>query len=195
MFDLRHGLDTKSYRDQVTVYKKGLKLSQTIHASRYSVTSLLALRGLFSSLDLNSDNILLDVGCGKGLVLLAALEFNFKEIRGLDHSQFLCDIASNNCFKYQKKIGTNIIVKIDAVSAIDYQFQDDENVIYLFNPFDNYTSRKFVKILESSLKRNKRKMLIISHCWPGEMLIKERLKPSIEKSYTFWGKSFNIFEI
>ena len=195
MFDLWHGLDTKPYRDQVTVYKKGLKLSQTIHASRYSVTSLLALRELFSSLDLNSDNILLDVGCGKGLVLLTALEFNFKEIRGLDHSQFLCDIASNNCFKYQKKIGTNIIVKIDAVSAIDYQFQDDENVIYLYNPFDNYTSRKFVKILESSLKRNKRKMLIISHCWPGEMLIKERLKPSIEKSYTFWGKSFNIFEI
>ena len=195
MFDLWHGLDTKPYRDQVTVYKKGLKLSQTIHASRYSVTSLLALRELLSSLDLNSDDILLDGGCGKGLVLLVALEFNFKEIRGMDHSQFLCDIASNNCFKYQKKIGTNIIVKIDAVSAIDYQFQDDENVIYLYNPFDNYTSRKFVKILESSLKRNKRKMLIISHCWPGEMLIKERLKPSIEKSYTFWGKSFNIFEI
>lgn len=192
---MKYWVNTKPYLNQSVVIKKGLNYEDRFHGSKYSVTSLLALRKLFSSLDLNSDNILLDVGCGKGLVLLAALEFNFKEIRGMDHSQFLCDIASNNCFKYQKKIGTNIIVKIDAVSAIDYQFQDDENVIYLYNPFDNYTSRKFVKILESSLKRNKRKMLIISHCWPGEMLIKERLKPSIEKSYTFWGKSFNIFEI
>jgi len=195
LFDLKHGLDTKSHRDQVTVYKKGLKLTQTVHASRYSVTSLLALRDLFSALNINSDNILLDVGCGKGLVLLVALEFNFKEIRGFDHSQFLCDIAINNCLKYQKKLGTNTTVKINGVSAIDYQFQDDENILYLYNPFDDYISEKFLETVESSLNRNKRKMLIITHRWPGKEFIKQRFKPTTEKRYTFWGKSFNVFQI
>ncbi len=131
LFDLRHGLNTKPHLNQATVIKKGLKYKDRFHGSKYSVTSLLALRDLFSALDLNSDNILLDVGCGKGLVLLAALEFNFKEIRGFDHSQYLCDIAINNCIKYQKKLGTNTTVKINGVSAIDYQFQDDENVLYI----------------------------------------------------------------
>jgi SAM-dependent methyltransferase len=195
LFDLKHGLDTKPHRDQVTAYKKGLKLAQTVHGSRYSDTSLLALRDLFSALDLNSDNILLDVGCGKGLVLLTALEFNFKEIRGFDHSQYLCDIAINNCLKYQKKLGTNTTVKINGVSAIDYQFQDDENVLYLYNPFDDYISEKFLEIVESSLNRNKRKMLIITHRWPGIELLKERFKPTTEKRYTFWGKCFNVFQI
>ena len=101
LFDFKHGLNTKGHLDQSKVTKKGLKNEDLSHASKYSETSLLALRDLFSALDINSDNTLLDVGCGKGLVLLVALEFNFKEIRGFDHSQYLCDMAINNCLKYQ----------------------------------------------------------------------------------------------
>jgi len=195
LFDLKHGLDTKPHLDMATAIKKGLKYEDRFHGSKYSDTSLLALRDLFSALDINSDSILLDVGCGKGLVLLTALEFGFKEIRGFDHSQFLCDIAINNCLKYQKKLGTNTTVKINGVSAIDYQFQDDENILYLYNPFDDYISEKFLEIVESSLNRNKRKMLIITHRWPGIDLLKERFKPTTENRYTFWGKSFNVFQI
>ena len=105
-------------------------------------------------------------------------------------------MAINNCLKYQRELGTKTEVKIDCVSAVDYQFQDDENVLYFYNPFDNYISESFLENVESSLNRKGRELLIITHHWPGIELLEQRFKPNLERrTYKFWGKSFNVFQI
>jgi len=61
---------------------------------------------LFSSIKINDNDILLDVGCGKGMVMMTALEFNFFEDRGFDHSKCLCKICLKNLNHYSNKIKT-----------------------------------------------------------------------------------------
>ena len=194
-FDLRYNLDTLPHYDQSIVVKKGLKKSLTEHAARYDDSSLLGLRDLFSVLDPHSEKVLLDVGCGKGIVLLAALDFNFKEIRGFDHSEYLCDVASRNCLKYQKKVGSDMNVTIINVSALDYQFQDDENVLYFYNPFDAYLSEKFLDLVKDSVLRRKRKMWIIARNWVGKNLVSKKLEVKRGEQYTFWGKDFTVLKL
>jgi SAM-dependent methyltransferase len=188
-------LDTKPYLDQVKVYKEGLRLDQTFNSSKYSDSSLLALRELFSSLNLNSENTLLDVGCGKGIVLMAASEFGLKKIKGFDHSHFLCEIAKNNCIKYQKVTRTNVPVEINCLSAADFKFQDDEDIIYFYNPFNEEVTESFVNSIQDSLNRKRRKITIITHKWPAITILKKRLKPTKEYSYSFWEKNFEIYHI
>ena len=194
-FDLRYNVNTLPHLNQFTAVKKGLKKSLTEHAARYDDSSLLGLRDLFSVLDPHSEKVLLDVGCGKGIVLLAALDFNFKEIRGFDHSEYLCDVASRNCLKYQKKVGSDMNVTIINVSALDYQFQDDENVLYFYNPFDAYLSEKFLDLVKDSVLRRKRKMWIIARNWVGKNLVSKKLEVKREEQYTLWGKDFIVFTL
>ena len=194
-FDFRYNLDTLPHYDQSIVGKKGIKVIKNNHCSRYDDSSLLALRGLFSLLDPDSEKVLLDVGCGKGIVLLAALDFNFKEIRGFDHSEYLCDVASRNCLKYQKKVGSDMNVTIINASALDYQFQDDENVLYFYNPFDAYLSEKFLDLVKDSLLRRKRKMWIIARNWAGKNLVSKKLEVKRGEQYTFWGRDFTVFTL
>ena len=194
-FDARYNLDTISHTNQKLVVKQGLQKEQTIHASKYDDSSYLAIKALFSYLKPCSEKVLLDIGSGKGTVLLASLEFNFKEVIGIEHSEYLCSIASSNLEKFKKKRNNHKEIKIIPKSAIDYQFQDNENLLYFFNPFDEYMSEKFLTLVQASQIRNKRKISIVSRAWQGEKLISEKLNIRKSKTCTFWGKDFKIFEV
>ena len=194
-FDFTYGLDTKPHLDQIKAMKQGLKINETYGSSKYSDSSLLALRKLFSSLNLKPENTFLDIGCGKGIVLIAALEQNLKKIKGFDHSQYLCNIASNNCSAYQRKLDKIITLEINCLSGDGYEFEDDEDILYFYNPFSEKTTENFITSIEESLARNRRDILIITHKWPGKDNVLERLKPSSKRRYIFWGKIFDVFQI
>ncbi len=47
------------------------------------------------------------------------------------------------------------------VDAAKYAIKDDENVFYLFNPFDDVVMNKFIQNVETSLARQPRNIWII----------------------------------
>ena len=194
-FAFTYKLNIYPHKNKLLERKKGLTNQQTIHASRYDDSSLLFLRTLFFYLEPCTDEILLDVGCGKGIVLLAALESSFKEIRGFDHSEYLCDIANDNCKKYQAKKEYSKSVTVTVESALNYKFQDDETILYFNNPFDEHLSEKYLDLLKESLLRNNRKIRLISRAWQGEKIVSEKLDIASIESHTFWGRKVVIFKI
>jgi 16S rRNA G966 N2-methylase RsmD len=157
-FDLKYGTDTFSW-----VELNDLKIeSQNIsRGERYQPTHTLPLRKLFNHLQIPTGKTLVDLGSGKCKVLLVAAEYGFKNVRGVEFSKELCEIAEQNFKAFSKKHPKITRFEVIHADVGEYQYRDDEDVFYLFNPFDDVVLLKVMKNISASLKRRNRKILII----------------------------------
>lgn len=103
----------------------------------------------------------LDFGAGKGRVLLIAAQFPFAAVIGVEFSQELCAIASNNISKIpaDKRIAGLVECHYNDVTL--YPLPETPLVCYFYNPFDQLIMRKVINRLASSLKGKKREIYII----------------------------------
>ena len=67
---------------------------------------------LFKKLKIPDDKVFIDIGSGKGRVLLIAAEFGIKEVRGIEFSPVLCEIAKKNISIYKEKTKSKTAFKI-----------------------------------------------------------------------------------
>ena len=74
-----------------------------------------------------SEYSFVDIGCGTGTVLSAALPFNFKRVVGIEFAKELAEQA-------QKNVPAAEIYPGDAT---EYDYPEDNLIIYMYNPFDN----------------------------------------------------------
>lgn len=191
-FDMKHQIDTTAF---VELSALDIDEDKKPRSSRYQPTQGLPLRKLFKRLNLPSGMVFVDLGCGKGRVLLIAAEFGFKEARGVEHSLLLCDIAANNCKKYQQRRKTETEFTIHHSDVRDYPFSDEEKVFFLFNPFDASTMQGVLENIASSLQRRKRKIWLLSQTAVHRQLIETMLTPTRVTSFVIRGLDFVVFEI
>ena len=97
----------------------------------YSKTDDKHVRDIFRQLDYNKCHSLLDVGCGKGVVLREAQKFPFTKTDGFDIDSNLVRIAKKN-FKILKMNN----IRLSVGDATKFRKYNDYNVLYFFNPFD-----------------------------------------------------------
>jgi SAM-dependent methyltransferase len=74
-----------------------------------------------------------DVGCGKGRVLILASRKPFKKIVGFDYSLDLL----NSCRKNLKHLGLEERCETDLGDAASFVFPEGELMLFLYNPFDS----------------------------------------------------------
>ena len=189
MFDIKYGTDTVSW-----VNLKNLRVvgKNRKRASMYQPTHVYPLKKLFKELNIPQGKIFLDLGCGKGRVLLIASEFGFKELRGVEFASELCKTAVTNCSLYKDKTGSNAEFHIIESDVVDYEFYD-EDVFFMFHPFDAFILLQVLKKIKLSLVVNKRKIWIIYRN-PVHKDTIGRMKAFIKvKDLTFWGSDFSVF--
>lgn len=97
----------------------------------YSKTDERHLRDIFQKLDFSKGLKLLDVGCGKGVVLREAAKFPFERIAGIEISSELVRIARKNF----GILGLEDRVECLEADAIEFGCYGDYNVFFFFNPF------------------------------------------------------------
>ena len=189
-FDLRYCTDTFSW---VEVDELKIAHSKKKRAKMYQPTCTLPLRKLLKELNIPRGKVFVDLGCGKGIVLLVASEFGFKEARGIEISPVLCDIAVKNCYRYKEKTkaGTDFIILRSDV--IDHALNDDEDVFYLFNPFDEYVLKQALKNITASLQRRNRGILIIYRNPVHASIIEENGNFTKLMDFSSWGWDFMVF--
>jgi SAM-dependent methyltransferase len=98
-----------------------------------------------------------DLGCGKGRVLLVAANLGFKQVIGVEFARELAEIANQNFTKM--KVTNAAVVHADAA---EYQFPDSDLVVYLYNPFLPQVMKKVV----ANLKRSRAKRLFVIYSVP-----------------------------
>lgn len=157
-FDRRYGTDTYRWVDPAGF---GLAAEQVAGAEYYKPSHAASLRKLLSRLDLGDEVVLLDIGCGKGRVLMVAAELGFTEARGIEYSPRLAAIAADNLKAFARVRPTRTRFELICEDVRDYRLRDDETLIYLFNPFAREATASVVRALEASLQRRPRRLQVV----------------------------------
>lgn len=147
----KYGIDTfhASELDRYTIEKGEKEKSSRYEAINYFILEKLLenCRRMFPG-----EKNLLDAGCGKGRVLVAAAHYGFTKITGVDFAKELCEEAENNMKKIKIKF-PGIDTRIICDDILNYEFRGDETVFFLFNPFNQEILEKFVENVELSVKK------------------------------------------
>ncbi|MFI5154456.1 MAG: class I SAM-dependent methyltransferase [Chitinophagales bacterium] len=138
--------------------KRGIDIS---HATMYMPVNYYMLDHLMREIIKYRDiEAFLDIGCGKGRVLVVASAYGFKEILGIDFSKEFCEEADATVQLYSKKnpASTFTITNID---AFYYEIPKNVATIFLFNPFDEVIMAKVVSNIIKSLERYPRTVRVL----------------------------------
>ena len=132
-FDEAHGTDTGEIRE---IGSLDVESPNARHAFRYQPSSQHLARCAIQALGIEpSEFTFIDLGSGKGRILLIAAEFPFKEIIGVEFSRELHNIALENISLTPS--GRNPAARISCVccDAVHYELPHSDLVCYMYNPF------------------------------------------------------------
>ena len=119
-------------------------------SSPYEAVSYYLLEKLLTAFRKFSDNTsIVDLGCGKGRVMVVAAHFGFTSIIGIDFAKELCEEAKANMEKVQNKF-PDLKWKVICNDALNYAIQPNDCVFFMFNPFSKDILEEFIKKTEQS---------------------------------------------
>jgi len=131
----------------------------------YAPTRWRVLREVFRNCSIDSHDVLLEYGSGKGrAVIWAAAHFPFRRVIGVELNEQLHEEAAANLARWNGRLlcGDTLLACADAT---EFEVPDDVTIVYLFNPFTGDTFRKVVARIQESLAREPRSLLLI-YCNP-----------------------------
>jgi SAM-dependent methyltransferase len=152
-FDQIHGVQTEGIVPRWEMGDVGPNLR---FAVQYLPTKPRIFYRLLDSLPIEySEFTFIDIGAGKGRVLLMASRYPFRRIVGVEFVPKLCDIARKNLEICRCP------AEIYCMDATQYVFPEDPLVIYMCNPFSIEPMRKLVLNLEQSLTAKPRPAYLV----------------------------------
>jgi SAM-dependent methyltransferase len=158
MFDLRYGTETSGVVDSDRLEPT---LANRTHAVRYKATKGRPFLRLLARLNLPDGCTFVDVGSGKGKVLLLAAQHRFRRVVGLEFSPSICAQARRNIDLFGRTTKLRSPIEIVEGDATQYVLAGDENVFFLYNPFDAVILKQFVDNIRRSLLEHPRPIWFI----------------------------------
>jgi SAM-dependent methyltransferase len=193
-FDRKYGTQTTgvSRLDQFTIESRNRD-----RGARYEPSRVLPLRKMLAALQgmRPADSVLVDFGCGKGRVLLLAAQSGFRDVRGLEFAAELCELARSNWKQFQARTGITAQCRILQADVTDYVIQAEENVFFLFNPFDEVIFARVLENIAASLKTHPRRILIVINLPSPQyrQAIEQRPEFALARTFRFWGCDFSVY--
>lgn len=106
------------------------------------------------------DFTFIDLGCGKGRVLLMASDYPFQKIVGVEFMPDLVGAAQKNITGYSSDRQQCRQIEAVCLDARDFQFPSGSLVVYLFNPFSEATFAQVLENLRRSVEQSTRPVYI-----------------------------------
>jgi hypothetical protein len=155
LFDFRHGVDTSSTRPLERLAIDSPSKSQ---GDDYEPTRVLPLRRVSRRIRAQAppESVLLDLGRGKGRVLMVAAQAGFKAARGVEFSPELCEVATRNLERFRASTRSSAVLTVVRADAAGYPIQNDENVFFMFNPFSDAVLDRVLENMGASLAAHPR---------------------------------------
>jgi len=158
-FDRRYGIDTSRI---MAVSEIGVETEEAQHATRYRATSVGFLRYLFQRNPVACENfVFVDLGSGKGRVLIEAASFPFKRIIGVEFSRRLHLVAEESVSRYEARNKSKSCIELQCKSVTEFAPPTENTIFYLYNPFDAAILSKAMQNLQLSLRQVHRKIFIV----------------------------------
>jgi SAM-dependent methyltransferase len=131
-------------------------------------------QGLGADAGSYSEYTFVDMGSGKGRMLFVAAEYPFRKVIGVEFSNALHEEAVANLQRYRYSGRRCADIEPVHVDARDFEFPDDNLVIYLFNPFGPEVMERMLANLERSLEKHPRHAIVVM-LWPDHSDVVERM--------------------
>ena len=103
----------------------------------------------------------IDIGSGKGRVMLIAARFAFHKVMGFEHSPMLNDIAAENIARSTRRDAGLAPMELVTGDATKLPLPDSPLVLFLYNPFDREAVRDFAASVRASYLRAPRKIFCV----------------------------------
>ena len=101
-----------------------------------------------------------DMGCGKGRVLLVASEFPFRQIVGVEISSQLTAIARENIARYRPRRRQCWDVQVENTDATAFEFPQTPLLLHFYHPFEPTLTAAVLSRLEDSLRSAPRPVVV-----------------------------------
>jgi SAM-dependent methyltransferase len=161
-FDWRHHVKTCGDDDlrQVTVVGENVS-----HAIAYIPTTPRAGRHILRNLPVTdvSSYTFIDIGSGKGRMLLLAAELPFRRVIGIEFASDLHALAQRNVKTYRNSNQACFQIEPVHMDATQYEFPLEPLLIYLFYPFDQVVMGPVMQNLDRSLAEHPRDVILVYH--------------------------------
>jgi SAM-dependent methyltransferase len=159
-FDRIHRVDTGGL-----IYADGLSAGHQhdIHSAGYYATAPSLFRGaiehwramLEASPFRLADYAFVDIGCGKGRVVLLATESAFREVIGVELNPQLASMARRNLNRWRRRRRACHNVRILHGDALSFPLPDGPVVLFFFNSFEEQMVRMWLdKLVEAAATRS-----------------------------------------
>lgn len=153
----KYKLHTTGYDELNELKKQGIDIT---HASMYMPANYYMLEKLLQELRSKPNNdCLLDIGCGKGRVLIIAAHWGFSKLYGVELSPSFCEVTKANIAVQQKSL-PEVAFRIIQQNASNFIIPDEVSTIFLYNPFDAVIMKHVVEHITDSLQRKPRTLYI-----------------------------------
>lgn len=155
-FDFTYGTDTAR---RMEVRDMDFQSESKAHSSCYGATKARPFAELMRQLQPDRSSVLVDVGCGKGRVLMLGALNGFKHVVGLEFAPELCRIARRNWDRFEAKEKTGTRMELIEGDAAQHEFRNNESIVFMFNPFGPAILEKVVANFRRSVEDHPRP------CW------------------------------
>ncbi|MFW2333109.1 class I SAM-dependent methyltransferase [Ilumatobacter sp.] len=158
-FDAEHGVETSAI---VLPAALGITGASAEHAVEYSPTAVKSFYFMMRRIGIDpSRYVFVDIGCGKGLVMLLASDFRFQKVVGVEASAQLCEVARSNMAVYESPSQQCMNLELYEGDATAFPMPENNTVYYLCNPFGPVVLDTFLDRLEESLSACPRDVLLV----------------------------------
>lgn len=192
-FEMQYGVSTSRI-----VKREDLDISERSkeHSEEYKPTRIRHFRLLIKDLKLPDDSVFVDMGSGKGRIILIASLLKFKQVIGVEISSQLCQVARNNVAMFEKKLKRPLHIEIVNEDVLQYSIKADENVFYFYKPFDNFVMENIIQRVLKSVIQNPRKVwLIINNFIPYSTMIENEFKFRAIKKFIYGGTEIAVYAV
>lgn len=190
IWDAKYKLDTRS---EVAIQDLDISSDEKKHADKYKPTRTRYFRKLIQHLKPDLNGVFVDVGCGKGRILILAAMFGFKEVRGIEISNQLSNISSKNIETFRARFEKAFCVEVLCLSVLDYHFRHDETFVFLYSPFDYTITERFLCKLEESIAKSPREVTLVINEFRFPELMNKSQVFQLSERFRYGAADFHIY--
>jgi SAM-dependent methyltransferase len=157
-FDARHGVDTGGVIPQSAL---DVEAPNWVHGSAYVATGPVDFAAVLAPFALDyATTSFVDLGCGKGRVLLMAGVLPFARVVGVEYSPRLAGIARDNLQRYRGPRAAEAI-SVEICDAICFEYPPGDLVVFMYHPFDEVIMRQVVQALVGLTQLRRQRVLVL----------------------------------
>jgi hypothetical protein len=136
------------------------------HAVQYEASAIPKFRRAMRALTRQIGHALqsytfIDFGSGKALVVMLASRYPFKQVCGVEMSPALHEIAQTNVRQFAARRSLCAPVQLTCGDALAFAWPEGGIVAYLYNPFDETLTARFIDRLTAETAATNRSIYVI----------------------------------